>query len=142
MSFRETSAWISLASLILVFGFYFYEVGVALRAAQPDPGDFLGQYIGSVVLVVIVQVVLSIIAAIVLRKSQDVRAARDERERLIELKSNRFAFYILQIGIVLTVIAIDVGVEPFVIGNCLVLTPVVGEIVRFGGQIVYYRLGL
>ena len=34
MSFRETSAWISLLSILAVFGFYFTDVALALKAGR------------------------------------------------------------------------------------------------------------
>lgn len=143
MSFREKSAWISLVTLIAVFGLYFAHVAAALRAGPVDPHDFLGQYIGSVVLLVILQIVLSIIAAIAARVTGDAaQTARDEREQLIELKANRFALFIVQTGAVLTAGAISLGAPAYVTANCLVLALTLGELVRFGGQIVYYRLGV
>lgn len=142
MSFREISAWISLVSTVLVFGLYFYYAGVAFETAQRDLGELLGQYIGSIVLLIILQIVLFIITAIVMRNSPDLHAARDEREQLIELKAGRFAIVALQLGVSLSVMAIGVGVEPFIVANALVLTAVVGEVLRLGGQIVYFRLGV
>lgn len=144
MSFRETSAWISLTSIIVVFGFYFVQVGMALRTGPVDPQLFLDQYIGSVFLFVILQIVLSVIAAIVGSRlsGQDMHAARDERERLIELKANRFALVIVQAGAVLTAGAISLGVPAYITANALVLALTLGEVVRFGGQVVYYRVGV
>src|SRR4026209_2177439 len=101
MSFRKIGAWISLASIGVVFGLYFAEVGAAVRAGPVDPQTFLGQFVGSVVILVLVQIGLGVVAAIASRPSQQDQTSRDERERLIELKSNRAALAIVQIGTVL-----------------------------------------
>ena len=143
MGFRETSAWISLISILAVFGFYFAAVGRALESG-PVPADaFLGEYMGAVVLLVIVQIVLQIIAAIGTRVSGgDVESARDEREKLIELKANRFGYFIILSGAVLIAGAIGFGVPGYWTANALVAAVVLGEITRFGAQLVYYRIGV
>ncbi len=143
MSFRETSAWISLISLLGVFGFYFTVVGRSLEADVMPPPAFLGEYTAAVILLVIVQVALHIIAAIVTRASGgDMETARDERERLIELKSNRFGYFILLSGTVMVAGAIGLGAPGYWTANALVLSVALAELVRFGAQVVYYRMGV
>jgi cadmium resistance protein CadD (predicted permease) len=142
MSFRELGAWISLTSIVVVFGFYFAEVGAALRAGPVDPQAFLGQFVGSVVILVLVQIGLSVVAAIATRRSHEEQTSRDERERLIELKSNRAALAIIQIGAVLGAAAISLGAPAFVTANSLAFALVLSEVVRFAGQILYFRIGV
>ena len=142
MSFREIGAWISLASIVLVFGFYFAEVGAAVKAGPVDAQAFLGQFVGSVVILVLVQIGLGVVAAIATRASQRDQTSRDERERLIELKSNRAALAIIQIGTVLGATAISLGAPAFVTANSLAFALVLSELVRLGAQIVYFRVGV
>lgn len=143
VSFRETSAWISLISLLGVFGFYFTVVGHALGAGPIPPPAFLGEYIAAVILLVIVQVALHIIAAITTRAAGgDMDTARDEREKLIELKSNRFGYFIILSGSVMVAGAIGLGVPGYWTANALVLSVALGELTRFFAQIVYYRMGV
>ena len=142
MSFREIGAWISLASIVVVFGFYFAEVGAAVRAGPVDPQAFLGQFVGSVVILVLVQIGLGVVAAIATRASQRDQTSRDERERLIELKSTRAALAIIQIGTVLGATAISLGAPAFVTANSLAFALVLSELVRLGAQIVYFRVGV
>lgn len=142
MSFRETSAWISVISILAVFGFYFAVVAQAIET-EPEPSAFLGEYIGAVVLLVVVQVTLGIIAAIATRASvAELEAARDEREKLMELKANRFDYAILLAGAVLVAGAIGLGAPRYWTANALVFSVALGEFTRFGAQIVYYRLGV
>jgi hypothetical protein len=142
MSFRETSAWISLISLLAVFGFYFTLVGRSLEADVPPPA-FLGEYIAVVMLLVIVQVALHVIAAIVTRANGgDMETVRDEREKLIELKSNRFGYFIMLSGAVLVAGAIGFGVPGYWTANALVLSVAMAELARFGAQVIYYRMGV
>jgi hypothetical protein len=144
MSFREKSAWISLISILAVFGYYFAEVGSTLRVAGPlPPPAFLGQYIAAVILLVVLQIALHIIAAVGTRLGGgDMNTARDEREKLIELKANRFALYIMQTGALTAAAAIALGTPGYLTANGLVLALALGELVRFGGQVIYYRIGV
>jgi hypothetical protein len=144
MSFRETSAWISLISILAVFGFYFTVVGQAIGAGPLPPPAFLGEYFGAVVLLVIVQIVLHIMAAIATRASGggDVESPEDEREKLIELKANRFGYAILLAGAVMVAGAIGLGAPGYWTANALVFAVALGELTRFSAQVVYYRLGV
>ncbi|MBI1210369.1 MAG: hypothetical protein GC190_02815 [Alphaproteobacteria bacterium] len=143
MSFRETSAWISLTSILAVFGFYFTVVGRALSAGPVSADTFLGEYVGAVILLVVLQIVLQIIAAVGTRiGGGDVETARDEREKLIELKANRFGYFIVLSGAVLVAGAIGYGLPGYWTANALVAAVVLGELVRFGAQLVYYRIGV
>ncbi len=141
MSFREINAWIALTSTAVIFGVYFARVGLAVRTGSASSADFVDRYVGSVVLLVLLQIALNVIAAIAMRTSRANQTARDERERLIELKAIRCALPVIQIGAVLTAIAISLGAPAFVTANSLVLALVVAELVRDGGQIVYFRMG-
>jgi hypothetical protein len=48
----------------------------------------------------------------------------------------------LQAGAILTAGAIALGVPAYITANGLALTLALGEIARFGGQVLYYRLGV
>jgi len=142
MSFRETSAWISMISLLGVFGFYFTVVGYAIGVGPLPPPAFLGEYFAAVVLLVIVQIALHIIAAIVTRASGgDMDMTRDEREKLIELKANRFGYFIVLSGAIMVAGAIGIGAPGYWTANALVFSVALGELARFGAQVIYYRLG-
>ena len=96
-----------------------------------DPQSFLGQFVGSVVILVLVQIGLGIVAAIATRASRKEQTLLDERERLIELKSNRAALAILQIGAFLGATAISLGAPAFVTANSLAFALVLSELVRY-----------
>jgi len=142
MSFRETSAWISVISLLAVFGFYFTVVARAFDSGPLPPPAFLDEYLSAVVLLVVVQIALHVIAAVATKASGDAETARDEREQLIELKANRFGYFIVLSGAVMVAGAIGMGAPGYWTANALVLAVALGELVRFGAQIVYYRIGV
>jgi hypothetical protein len=86
MSFREKSAWISALSMLGIYGFYFWSV-----FTHRTKGD--GSHAGlleTIIAVVVLQVVLTVAVAIFSPK--EAKAPRDEREKLIELRSMRVAY--------------------------------------------------
>jgi hypothetical protein len=137
MSFREKSAWISFFVILVAFGFYFAAyVNHLLHPGSPHP-HFFGLFLLLVVAVVVLEVVLHILVAI--RSPSDANAPRDERDRLINLKAARIAFYVLMTLAFLSVGAMHHGATALFMGNCIFFAIWVAELTRFGSQIVLYR---
>ena len=132
MSFREKSAWISLLSMSVIYGVYFWSV---IHSGAPAFGGLLG----TVIAVVVVQVALTV--GISVWKPKDAKAPRDERDKLIELRSMRVAYAGLATGIALACFfgAFD---PPLVFNtNALLFILVTAETMRSACQIVQYRRG-
>ena len=130
MSFREKSAWISLLTMALVYGRYYWRV---LHQAGGGTGDLLM----TVVALVVLQVGLTIAAAI--WTPRDANAPVDERERLILLKATRTAYAGLATGIACA--CFFAGFQPPILfkANSLLLILVTAEMLRAGSQIVQFR---
>lgn len=99
MSFREKSAWITLLSVLLVFGLYFG----ALATGRVERFSMSAFHYGliSIIALFVLQVVLRIVAAKM--SPADARAPLDERERLFELRARSIGYYVLmawQAGII------------------------------------------
>ena len=133
MSFREKSAWISLLSVSVIYGAYFWPI----VQRGPHTGAFpVGRLIATVIALIVVQVVLHIAVAIAAPK--EAQAPRDEREKLIDLKAIRIAYAGLATGIAL--ICLVGGLDPPVFSaNALLFALVTSELLRSSCQIVQYR---
>ncbi len=136
MSFREKSAWISVLSMSGIYGLYFWSV----MHAGPKGGGFrFGGLLETIVALVFVQVVLTVAVAIFSPK--EAKAPRDERDKLIELRSMRVAYAGLATGIA---VACFFGAfnPPILFGtNALLFILVTAEIMRSACQIIQYRRG-
>jgi len=138
VSFREKSAWIALVTYGGVYGVYF----VALTQGWDErwgQGLSIGLMVAAVVALVVIATVLTIIAAIFSPKQAN--APADERETLIELKSERWASYTLSVGVVCLIGALLVGWNPFLVANLLLASMVLSELVKAIAQIAYFRRG-
>ena len=136
MSFREKSSWISLLSMSIIYGIYFWSVSTA---APQNRGVHFDALLTSVGLLIVVQVVLFTAAAIFSPK--DASAPIDEREKLIELRSTRIAYSGLASGIVTACLL--GAVYPSIVYNTngLLFILVTVELLRSACQIIQYRRG-
>lgn len=139
MSFREKSAWISLATYLLVYGWYFWALASAMMAGNADTAHFMNLLVGSVFFLIQLEIVLHVIAAI--QSPKEAMAPEDERERLIELKATRIAYFVVSSGAVFAVGAIFFGVDNFHVANGLFFALVLSVLAKCGSQVIYYRLG-
>jgi hypothetical protein len=98
MSFREKTAWIALMAYGLVFGGYFFNLSRAWDEGL-DQRLGIGLMVVAVIALVVITASLMVTAALITPKQAN--APADERERLIELKSERIASYALSVGVVL-----------------------------------------
>ncbi len=139
MSFREKSAWISFMSILLIFGAYFRNVS---QVSDGEVSVETGFRIQVALLALFVAVELVGHLAIALQAPTEARAPGDERERLIEMKATRVAFPVLVIGALACVGMMHTTRSVWAIGQHVLLAVVVAELVKFGGQILYFRRGV
>ena len=141
MPFREKSAWASLAATVAVYSVYFT---ILLQRAPAGPGQmqpYLGLLFGCVVTLIVVQIILQSAIAIAMRGQA--RLPPDERERLINLKSDRIAMGVLSasvaclwLGCMIVPAALTGG---GVLANLMLLTLVLSAAVKYASQIVYFH---
>ena len=139
MPFREKMAWITIAAHAVVFGSYFW---VLARAWDEHLGfgTSLGLMIGAVIWLIILMVASTIVVALVSPKQAN--APADERERLIGLKAQRIAAYVLCALVVCLIGALASGWNGLLAANLLLGAMVISELTKAGAQIVYYRAGV
>jgi len=79
--------------------------------------------------------------AIALQSPNEARTPKDERERLIELKATRVAFFVLLAGGLATMLVMHLHFREraFLMGHCVLFTLFAAGVAKFGGQIVQYR---
>ena len=141
MSFREKSAWITLVSVLICFGAYFAELFAGL-ASQPRHFGGLGSVhllLIAVLALVVLQVVLTMIAAWTTPKGG--RGPADERERLIQLRSQSLGYHVLlvlAVGLFAPAIFGHRGLE---MANFALLAVVISALTVAVAQIVMFRRG-
>src|SRR5271166_3953467 len=142
VSFREKGAWISVLSMTVIYGFYFWSV------IHAGPGSGYGSKTGSfhfgsllvtIVALVVVQIVLTVAVAIFTPK--EAQAPRDERDKLIELRAMRVAYSGLATSVALACFFGAFNPPIIFNTNSLLFILVTAEILRSACQIIQYRRG-
>ena len=153
MAFREKILWSSAALTLLIWGWYFMGFVAALRSGHFDQGAAVGSLIGTVVLLVIVQIAAAIVVAIL--SGRDASAPADDREKAFALAAYRPAYFVLSAMVVTMMLAgpvlLRIALEwtpappndlaPIVLGNALLLSLVLAELVHSGAQLFRFRRG-
>ena len=136
MSFREKSTWISFVLLLAISVPMFLQFIRIERGGASSEASF-HIFLALVVGFILGEVVLH--AIIVIQSPRDARAPKDERERLIDLKAMRVAFFVLMTAALLVIVMVHFPVNRFEILQALLLAVVVAELTMLGARIVYYR---
>lgn len=137
MSFRETSAWITLVTVALSFGAYFGSI--ASGAVSARGLDTLDRLILCVGALVVLQIGSHIVATVL--TSPEGRAPRDERERLIAWRARSLGYHVLIVGVLALSGPAHFGHPPVDLLNFALLVVVVAELVVATSQIVQFRRG-
>ena len=140
MSFREKSAWISFVLLLVMAGIWAWTV-VQMANGQLEPRRMLWIAHDVLLAFVVLQIVLH--GVIFLQAPRDARTPKDERERLIELRATRIAFYVLVVGALLSIWISHVpGIGDRGMGHGIISSVLLAWLVKLGGEIIYYRRGV
>lgn len=132
MSFKEKSAWIMLAAMLWIFGGYAWSL---YKAGSFGAGTTAVMIVTIAVFVVII-VIAHITAAIFSPKSAN--EAEDERDRLIELKAESLAGFVLG-SAALGALGTALFRGDYLIANILFLGLAAAEIAKNAWQVMLYR---
>lgn len=140
MSFREKRAWVTLTTLIFVLILFWFHIPPA-RMLAPERDLWV---LHVLMLMITTFITIEIVAHIVMRirSPRDAKTPKDERERLIELKSRAVAWYvfaILSIGGMFH--TLHLGANEAGLFLVALVSFVLAEIVNYAMRIFYYRRG-
>jgi hypothetical protein len=137
LSFREKSAWLSLASFALGFGIYVWNAArVLLGYSAFHPGAEL-------FLLAALIFASGALQLLIAQRSPEGRTPRDEREQLIALKATRPAFFVLLVCAFLSIATVHLPIpiwrrmKLLMLGVMLSIT--LAGIVNFALQVALYR---
>jgi hypothetical protein len=136
MSFREKSAWITLITVLVVFGAYF----AALLTGHVRGFHSLFLLLACAIGLLLLQVGLNLIA--ILTTPKDGRAPKDEREALIQWRSYTLGYYVLMVLVLVgAFVPIHFGHSPLEMANFALFAVVAATLAVAVAQIVMFRRG-
>jgi hypothetical protein len=136
MSFREKSAWISFFCL-LGFGAFWLRNVIRVEAFHVREANPMLAFVSLLGALILADIVLHIVIAV--RNPKEARTPKDERERLIDLKAARVAFYVLTAGAWLSIATLHLNFDRLRIADSVLGAIIVAELVKFATQIALYR---
>jgi hypothetical protein len=137
LSYREKSIWGSLATILVVYGYYFANVFTGTQSSQINRMALV-RLMSAVVVIVVIEVVYHLVIALTSRVEP-----KDERDILIEGKAYRNAYFLLVADLFMLMGAVVlIGLTPFLTVNLMLLSAVVSEIVKSLTQLFFYRRGI
>lgn len=165
MSYQEKRTLASITSGALILAAYCLYAFNPTRLASLTAGTlkpwattmlvFIGIGIGATIIIQIVFHILLSISIAIREKMQNMQAndkdiekniksemVEDERDKLIELKSNRIGFAVAGFGFVAALLALVFNYSPVVMINILFISFSFGSICEGFTQIYYYRKGM
>jgi hypothetical protein len=135
MSFREKSAWITLVTVLVVFGVYFS----ALLTGHVRGFHSLFLLLVCGIGLLVLQVGLNLIA--ILTTPRDGRAPKDERETLIQWRSHTLGYYVLMVLVLALFVPVHFGHTALDMANFALFAVVVATVSVAVAQIVMFRRG-
>jgi uncharacterized membrane protein len=147
MSYQERRAIVSLISTVLITGVY--SAYMVQRYPEVDSYSaemfrFWGVYFlilipVTIVAKIVIHIGFSVVNTIATRENEP--SVTDERDNLIELKSNRNALYVFSIGFLLAMASLVIELPPSVMFVILIGAGVLSEAVSDASQFYFYRRG-
>ncbi|MGJ8693117.1 MAG: DUF2178 domain-containing protein [Thalassotalea sp.] len=151
MSYKEKSIGLSLLiTLYLIYSYYAGMTGL-MNAELFNEQSYKALLMKTTTWVVTLAIVAHIIIAIF--HAKEAEQADDERDKLIEMKASQHAYYILVVGITLTIVQVQLG-DFFDLGlklenlsiaynimHYVIISFLIAETTRYAFQLFYYRRG-
>lgn len=136
MSFRQRIALVSVAALVIMYGWYFAEAWQLRAIGQASVAATLGLALPTVLGVALLQIVGAVLVAIF---SGERQAPMDERERLLAGRAQQGAYWVLLTGALAAAAGGFFRLSALDVGNIALLAVVLGELVRYGGYVLLHR---
>lgn len=164
MSYQEKKTLASIVSGILVLAAYCLYAFNPIRMASITEGGlkqwavtmlvFIGIGIAFTIIIQIVFHILFSVSVAVQEKINNndtddesiernikLEMVEDERDRLIELKSNRFGYAVAGIGFIAALVSLVLNYAPAVMLNIFYISISIGSLIEGFAQLFYYRRG-
>ena len=145
MSFKEKSILGSLIITTGLFGYYFIVAFKVFMAGTSGAIEDLPLILIAVVIaVVVVEIAYHALISVISRPESE-----DERDRLIDAKATRIAYFVLVAGCLFAIghttlsVYVDdaVASNPLSTANLVLLAFILAEVVGFAAQLWFYRRG-
>jgi hypothetical protein len=137
MAFREKLAWAAFLTTVLIWGGYFAVVIARVASGGGHDPLLLILFVAATVAQAVLMTAVAVIATTL--SPGDARAARDERDRAVDLRAGGIAYVVVLLAVVGVIAWLHVGLHGTGTIFALIAVCILGEAVRFGAKAIGYR---
>jgi len=148
MDSKEKQIMVTAISLMLIFAIYsiyLYNKYIADNFIILNDFKFWGKsFLILIPITIVSQIVIHIVFHIINKivTNEDIPTISDERDKLIDLKALRISHGIFTMGFLLSMIAVAIGMPPYVMFLTLIASGYISGIVSEIAKIYFYRRGI
>jgi hypothetical protein len=147
MTFQEKKSLVYIATVIIIFGYFWFnvfsqhpEAGVSAEALLQFWGSAFLRWVGiQIAANIVAHIIFSIINTIITKEEEP--SITDERDKLFNLKVARNSSTIFMIGFSLAMIPPVIGMPPVMMFNILVFSLFIAQIFGSLTEFYLYRRG-
>ena len=140
LTFREKTLWLSLVSLVVVYAVYF-ATALSDFSAQ-IASVHVSAFVGMLIILITIQIVGNTVLAIANRRELAASVQSDERDTLIRLKGTQLGFYVLVIGVFVSLCLAVLVPGNFVFVHVLLAFWVLAQATETLSRLIFYRRGV
>ena len=137
MSFEEKSTWIQLGSVLIALGSYFLVAGRMMAEGVDALPPYTFVFVVATVFLVILLITGHVLAVIAGGADNG-----DERDRLIDWRSEARSAWILGFGVILALNAMALGAGEVWVAHGLLLSLFLSTVAKYAWQLYFYRRGV
>jgi hypothetical protein len=148
MDSKEKQIMVTAISLMLIFAIYsiyVYNKYIADNFIILNDFKFWGKsFLILIPITIVSQIVIHIVFHIINKivTNEDIPTISDERDKLIDLKALRISHWIFTMGFLFSMIALAIGMQPYVMFLTLITSGFISGIVSEIAKIYFYRRGI
>ncbi|MBD80845.1 MAG: hypothetical protein CL840_18155 [Crocinitomicaceae bacterium] len=147
MSFQEKKSLVTMLATVIIVGFYcIYVFGIHSEQSLNPDIDF--QFWGITALLILPTIiVVNIISHILFGIFYTITANEkptydtDERDKLVELRSNQNSFMVFTFGYMLSMVSLALGWPAYYLFNILIISQLLSSIMWSASNFYYYKRG-
>ncbi|WP_375548444.1 hypothetical protein ABWI01_12285 [Oceanicaulis alexandrii] len=139
MSFQEKSNLVMTVIMVLVFGGYFGDLGVAVIRGEAEPSQLGMPFIGLTAAIIFYSIIAHIIVAV---WSPDEAEDADERDKFIEMRADARSGYVLGAGAILALNLAWLGFDVYWVAHMVLAGLAGAEIFKGVQRAIDYRVGV
>ncbi|WP_420629673.1 hypothetical protein [Candidatus Leptofilum sp.] len=150
MTFQEKNVAVSLASFILILGFYLLRLlGMSQDGSLQEAAVFrlwgitiVLAIIFTIIATILTHIVSAIIQAIQTgEKEPDIEDLADERDQLIDLRGTKITYSVSSLGVFAAMLTYVLGQPPLTMFTLLIFFGLLAQIIGDIARLVLYRRG-